>query len=679
MIDLFFALFVTFYFQIGLIRYTRFETSSVALASELLAENRKDETYLEQVGQLKSNFRGMSKDLNMVMLLSWINLAFPLNVLAEYILTSKTNRRSNEFGVDFFNELILFALTIMAQRDIQSRFRDPSYNSDNPFLAGEFALTSDELMASNIVWNHVNHRAYFAWVLAILSINTWVKVIIRMQMTERFGPMFKVIGAMAGDLVLFYSLWAVILLSLTSVTNLIFMRMPEYQDFWAAVYMHFEYALGGFDSKIYCRGTDNTYEIALGGFIAMDEFDDEAEAMTDFVGRLLAPKSAGKDRGGGGGDSLSNHDVLTCIEGRIFMLIFNSANLVLLLNLIIAILSSTYAYFEDKKIGLYYEVLVGKFAKMEFDDRYGAAACAQPPMNLMIAPFQWLLIVPCLSDRFLRAYNQFLCLLLYLPLSLFFTVIFCVLNVILVPWAYVRCVYGLLRKATAALEPEPAKCGHSAVTREEGHLWISLLQFTIFGPIILSLSIPVDCYVYYYNLYSKPEEPQYALETDLTLESLHAFCTCLDSALTSKRIKRIGNEVNMIELNKLMRKKLGVVKLIYQMLFEDQSEDSWVRNEDTGLLKLRSEGMQQIKIFNELKLIVKKCTNKDGYVNTELLRSFVHSVTLRLRMLKTAEHHNDGNSGRNTKQVIDDTIYEFSKVEPNAVRAVLAEGSDVLE
>ena len=118
MIDLFFALFVTFYFQIGLIRYTRFETSSVALASELLAENRKDETYLEQVGQLKSNFRGMSKDLNMVMLLSWINLAFPLNVLAEYILTSKTNRRSNEFGVDFFNELILFALTIMAQRDI---------------------------------------------------------------------------------------------------------------------------------------------------------------------------------------------------------------------------------------------------------------------------------------------------------------------------------------------------------------------------------------------------------------------------------------------------------------------------------------------------------------------------------------------------------------------------------
>lgn len=50
--------------------------------------------------------------------------------------------------------------------------------------------------------------------------------------------------------------------------------------------------------------------------------------------------------------------------------------MVLLLNLIIAILSSTYALYEDKKIGLYYEVLVGKFTAMEFDERFGAAACA---------------------------------------------------------------------------------------------------------------------------------------------------------------------------------------------------------------------------------------------------------------------------------------------------------------
>ena len=50
--------------------------------------------------------------------------------------------------------------------------------------------------------------------------------------------------------------------------------------------------------------------------------------------------------------------------------------MVLLLNLVIAILSSVYAYYEDKSQGLYYEVMVGKFSSLEFDDRFGAAACA---------------------------------------------------------------------------------------------------------------------------------------------------------------------------------------------------------------------------------------------------------------------------------------------------------------
>jgi hypothetical protein len=58
------------------------------------------------------------------------------------------------------------------------------------------------------------------------------------------------------------------------------------------------------------------------------------------------------------------------------MTVFLSVNMVLLLNLIIAILSSTYALYEDKKKGLYYEVLVKKFATLEFDEMYGASACA---------------------------------------------------------------------------------------------------------------------------------------------------------------------------------------------------------------------------------------------------------------------------------------------------------------
>ena len=47
-----------------------------------------------------------------------------------------------------------------------------------------------------------------------------VKLLMRMQLTELFGPQFKVIGAMAVDLVRFYILWFIILTMLTSLARL---------------------------------------------------------------------------------------------------------------------------------------------------------------------------------------------------------------------------------------------------------------------------------------------------------------------------------------------------------------------------------------------------------------------------------------------------------------------------
>ena len=49
-----------------------------------------------------------------------------------------------------------------------------------------------------------------------------VKLLMRMQLTELFGPQFKVIGAMAVDLVRFYILWFIILTMLTSLACLVF-------------------------------------------------------------------------------------------------------------------------------------------------------------------------------------------------------------------------------------------------------------------------------------------------------------------------------------------------------------------------------------------------------------------------------------------------------------------------
>jgi hypothetical protein len=76
--------------------------------------------------------------------------------------------------------------------------------------------------------------------------------------------------------------------------------------------------------------------------------------------------------------------------GVIFQCIFLLINMVLFLNFVIAILSSTFAYYDNKRLGLYYEVIVALFPAMEYDEKYGAVVCAQPPLNLLIFPFQWI-------------------------------------------------------------------------------------------------------------------------------------------------------------------------------------------------------------------------------------------------------------------------------------------------
>lgn len=61
-------------------------------------------------------------------------------------------------------------------------------------------------------------------------------------------------------------------------------------------------------------------------------------------------------------------------------------NNVLLLNYVIAVLSSTFARYETKQLGLYYEVIVGSFPSMNYDERYGSIVCSVTPLNVLVVP-----------------------------------------------------------------------------------------------------------------------------------------------------------------------------------------------------------------------------------------------------------------------------------------------------
>lgn len=125
-------------------------------------------------------------------------------------------------------------------------------------------------------------------------------------------------------------MWITILVFFTSVSMLLFGQLPVFQDFIQVLIFYYESALGSWDTSPYCD---------------IIEFSGEAD---DFL----------------------------CTFGIIYTVLFLLVNLVLVLNLVIALLSSIFAYYEDKTLGLYYEVIVALFPSMEYDDKYGAVVCA---------------------------------------------------------------------------------------------------------------------------------------------------------------------------------------------------------------------------------------------------------------------------------------------------------------
>ena len=108
--------------------------------------------------------------------------------------------------------------------------------------------------------------------------------------------------------------------------------------------------------------------------------------------------------------------------GVLYNMLFLMLNNVLLLNYVIAVLSSTFAKYETKQLGLYYEVIVASFPSMDYDERYGSVVCATPPLNVTIAPFQWITVF-LEGDRLIK-FNTFLCHLLYFPFSICLVILF---------------------------------------------------------------------------------------------------------------------------------------------------------------------------------------------------------------------------------------------------------------
>ena len=64
------------------------------------------------------------------------------------------------------------------------------------------------------------------------------------------------------------------------------------------------------------------------------------------------------------------------VIGRMYHIVFLLINVVILLNLVIAILGNTYGMYEPIQNGLFYNVLIHVFPLYDWDNEYGYIVCA---------------------------------------------------------------------------------------------------------------------------------------------------------------------------------------------------------------------------------------------------------------------------------------------------------------
>jgi hypothetical protein len=58
--------------------------------------------------------------------------------------------------------------------------------------------------------------------MALIAMNTWFKLLLKLRVTKQFGPLFKVLQNMIIDLMQFMVLWTIELVIFTSISMLMF-------------------------------------------------------------------------------------------------------------------------------------------------------------------------------------------------------------------------------------------------------------------------------------------------------------------------------------------------------------------------------------------------------------------------------------------------------------------------
>lgn len=331
--------------------------------------------------------------------------------------------------------------------------------------------------------------------------------------------------------------------------------------------------------------------------------------------------------------------------------------MVLLLNYVIAILSSTFAAYEDKQLGLYYEVVIKQFAMMDYDEEYGFIACGTPPMNVLVFFLFWL--QPLVTHRGYvtkRKFNEFVCFVIYMPYGLAVTIIFAAIALVTTPLSYCASVLRLavnLPMDTELTEIEMA---------------CKFLQFVVLAPVFLFISFFLDVYNFFKHLFSKHSDEFHEKDHhlfNLTEEGFQEFEDTIESFEELAAEQR--DKVSMVEINKALRENMQIHEQIQTLLYSQHDGQKFIRKPSTNQSILNPVYLRRIREYVTLKRIVCDTAHPHlgGLVEFSLLQSFVKEVHTRAKVISLYQRQMGETPDED--KIRQQALNELSVVNPNAV------------
>ncbi len=283
----------------------------------------------------------------------------------------------------------------------------------------------------------------------------WFKLINSIRITRLLGPLVKIIARMLYDIFVFFILFSLMLIFFACFGQIEFVEFPEYSSLWNAIVTLYAAALGDFQFS-----------------------------------------------------------TLSSVRGDLFLMVYLLVNLVLMLNLLIAILSNTYTIYDKHSAGLYLQEVLMHYEYYAHDPYSSCIATTSFPMmlgNLIFAPF----VLPSRS----RKLNDFLQMFDYSFQIMEIFLLFFVMEIACVPFLY---LLKILRKFDQLCKQgdTPVPCGKRVA---------NLLLYTLAGSVYEIVRAFADCGRFLADAYcANYHRKKRVCGTPLKETTIHKLVTALE-------------------------------------------------------------------------------------------------------------------------------------------------------